>query len=250
LKLPRLQFSTIQEHSQKNHPRGNPSIPSEIKHRKVQTNIVHKSPSSTKDCSLVESWGHSMPNIYSATTLQIIFNNVNSLKLTSDPISTQYSFSLACSYGASTLCLAETNTNWRHPYAVKTIQNINWNTWQHSTSTYSHTDEGCTEINQPGGTMTTVNNNWTSRVIERGNDPFGFSRWSYATVRGKGSVKVLIITAYTESAISRYNHLAQQHQIHYNLGHYQKDSTMLTWLMIQFQDFSLYLTYRHGSKTG
>jgi hypothetical protein len=41
-----------------------------------------------------------------------------------------------------------------------------------------------------------VCNNWTSRVIEEGVDPFGLGRWSYVVLRGKGSIKILLITLY------------------------------------------------------
>jgi hypothetical protein len=38
--------------------------------------------------------------------------------------------------------------------------------------------------------------NWTSRIIEKGVDPFGLGRWSYLVLRGKGTTKLLIVTAY------------------------------------------------------
>jgi hypothetical protein len=44
-----------------------------------------------------------------------------------------------------------------------------------------------------------ITNNWTSRIIERGVDPFGLGRWSYITLIGKGNIKVMIITAYRVS---------------------------------------------------
>jgi hypothetical protein len=35
--------------------------------------------------------------------------------------------------------------------------------------------------------------------MEKGEDPIGLGRWSYVTLRGKGSSKVTVITAYNAS---------------------------------------------------
>ena len=39
-------------------------------------------------------------------------------------------------------------------------------------------------------------NHWTSRVVEKGADPFGLGRWSYLVLQGQGGIKILLITAY------------------------------------------------------
>jgi hypothetical protein len=49
---------------------------------------------------------------------------------------------------------------------------------------------------QPGGTLTAICDNWVSRVIARGEDPFGLGRWSYITLHGKSSMQITIVTAY------------------------------------------------------
>jgi hypothetical protein len=49
---------------------------------------------------------------------------------------------------------------------------------------------------QPGGTTNIITNNWTSRIIDKGTDPFGLGRWSYLVLRGVANKKILSITTY------------------------------------------------------
>jgi hypothetical protein len=72
-------------------------------------------------------------------------------------------------------------------------------TWQHSSISYSRAKEDFISSYQPGGTATMICDNWTSRVLGRGEDPHGLGRWSYMILRGKGTTKVAIITAYNVS---------------------------------------------------
>jgi len=60
----------------------------------------------------------------------------------------------------------------------------------------SHLKEHFDSHNQPGGTLTTVVGNWTSRIIERGVDPYNLGRWTYFTLRGRNNIKILLATAY------------------------------------------------------
>jgi hypothetical protein len=52
---------------------------------------------------------------------------------------------------------------------------------------------------QPGGPATIVCSDWVSRVIDRGEVPYGLGRWSFLTLRGKAERKITIITAYNAS---------------------------------------------------
>ncbi len=69
-------------------------------------------------------WGHFPEVIDSDLTLRLFFNNPNGLKLTSDPISVQYSLSLIQAIGAGVICLAETNVNWSNLRVSNTLRNI------------------------------------------------------------------------------------------------------------------------------
>jgi hypothetical protein len=65
---------------------------------------------------------------------------------------------------------------------------------------------------QPGGTATVICENWTSRVIDRGKDPLGLGRWSYVTLRGKGTTKETVVTAYNATTSSGDTSNFQQQQ--------------------------------------
>ena len=44
--------------------------------------------------------------------------------------------------------------------------------------------------------MTIICENWASRIVEKGSDPFGLGRWSYFILQRKGDIRIAIITAY------------------------------------------------------
>lgn len=60
----------------------------------------------------------------------------------------------------------------------------------------SHTSDPFLSNYQPGGMLTSVCDNWVSRIVSRGEDPFGLGRWSYVTLHGKGTRKLTVVTAY------------------------------------------------------
>jgi hypothetical protein len=72
-------------------------------------------------------------------------------------------------------------------------------TWNQTTIATSRAVEPYISSYQPGGTATIICDNWTSRVIGRGENPHGLGRWSYIILRGRGTKKVAIITAYNVS---------------------------------------------------
>jgi len=169
-----------------------------------------------------EVWGHHIEEIDIDTTICLFFNNPNGLKLTTDPQSIQYSLSLLSSLGAGGICLAETNINWGNYQVSQRFWSLIKQTWQHSTYTTSHGEGPIVGEIQPGGTLTTIMNKWTSRVLERGTDPFGMGRWTYITLRGKEGRKILLVTAYrvcvqspssvgpTTSTNQQFQHLSKQ----------------------------------------
>jgi len=71
--------------------------------------------------------------------------------------------------------------------------------WRTSSSVHSRPPEDFLSQFQSGGTATVICENWVSRIVGRGEDPLGLGRWSFFTLRGKGSRKVTIITAYNAS---------------------------------------------------
>jgi hypothetical protein len=68
----------------------------------------------------------------------------------------------------------------------------------------SHTPDLFLSHHQPGGTLTAICENWVSRVICKREDPFGLGRWSYVTLRGVGSAKITVVTAYNACVSAGY----------------------------------------------
>ncbi len=94
-----------------------------------------------------------------------------------------------------------------------TFANLLRSTWRNSTFSPSQPPEEFLSSRQPGGTATVICDNWTSRVIDRGEDHLGLGRWSYITLRGKGSAKVTIVSAYNSTPSSgETTNFQQQHR--------------------------------------
>ncbi len=141
-------------------------------------------------------WGHSLEQIERNSVFRLILQNPKGLKLSGDHINTQYSLSICQTLEAGAVCLPETNTNWGHRQAHSIMQNLLRKTWKHSSYSTSYTMEAFDSINQPGGTLQIITNNWVSRILEKGTDPYGLGRWTYTIMRGAHNRKVVIITAY------------------------------------------------------
>jgi len=81
--------------------------------------------------------------------------------------------------------------------------------WRKTSLQTSQTPDPFLSDYKPGGTLTAICDNWVSRVLHKGGDPYGLGRWSYVTLRGKGSIKITVITAYNATPSpgdSTYHH--------------------------------------------
>jgi len=94
------------------------------------------------------------------------------------------------------LCLPETNVNWNLPHQRDMFSGLLQKTWRNSAFSASPPPEEFLSGHQPGGTATVICDNWTSMLIERGEDPLGVGRWSYIMLHGKGAAKITIVMAY------------------------------------------------------
>jgi len=148
------------------------------------------------------SWGHSVEVIDTSTTFRVLLQNPNGLSVLHQPLSLLHNLCTSCDLGTSVLYLPETNTNWDLPHLRDKFASLTHNTWQTSVYQSSKSPETFLSDHQPGGTATIVCDNWVARILHRGEDPFGFGRWTYVTLRGKGQHKVTIITAYKASPTS------------------------------------------------
>lgn len=142
------------------------------------------------------SWGHYPDAIDKNSIFHILFNNPRGLRLGSDILGTQHSMSVVESLGAGALFLAETNVNWSQPIAYNKAKSMVKQTWKTHSMVVSHLKENFTAELQPGGTMMAITGNWTSRIIEKGSDPFGMGWWLFVVLRGKDNITILIITGY------------------------------------------------------
>lgn len=154
--------------------------------------------------ALYDSWGHSLPTIDPSKVFRVFLQNTNGLNLSGATYLLQHDLRLSHDYGVASLCLPETNLNWDLPHLKSTFSLLLRNTWRNSTFSVSKSPEEFVSNHQPGGTGTLICDNWTSRVVDRGEDPLGFGRWSYVTHRGKGLTKLLwsrLITPHSPLAI-------------------------------------------------
>jgi len=141
-------------------------------------------------------WGHALATIERDSTFRLLLQNPHGLKLCSDRINTQYSLAICQDLEVGAICLPETNTNWGHRAAHSTLSGLLWKTWRHTTYSTLYTNHNFENLNQPGGTAQILTSNWTSRVIDKGIDPFGLGRWSFFTMRGARNKLITLITAY------------------------------------------------------
>lgn len=145
---------------------------------------------------LFESWGHSLEVIDPNSTFRIFLQNPNGLPISPNNQLLLQDFQTCYNYGAGMLCLPETNTNWNQGGQLSTLNQLFHRIWRTSSVQVSQTPDPFLANRQPGGTMTAVCENWVSRVISKGEDPFGLGRWSYITMRGTENTKITVITAY------------------------------------------------------
>ena len=126
-------------------------------------------------------WGHIMPSIDPAQTLRILLQNPNGIQPHISYSDFLFGLHMSETLGIGAICMPETNLNWQ-PSQISSTRKCFARTWQHYSIQYSHSDEEFHSTYKPGGTLTAVTNVWTSRVVEKGVDPYGLGRWSYITL--------------------------------------------------------------------
>ncbi len=141
-------------------------------------------------------WGHALDIIDPSETLRIILQNPNGVKPIPSDLDFHYSLSACNDIGASIICLSEMNTSWNHFSQISNTKQILKRVWQHSALQISQCSEKIKSTYQPGGTAMITANKWTSRIKERGKDPFNLGRWSYMSLIGSQDRLITIITAY------------------------------------------------------
>jgi len=126
--------------------------------------------------------GHTLHDINRSETFCIALKHPRSLRLFTDFLLTQYSFQICQSLAVGVLSLPETNVNWGHKEAHTRLHNLYRKAWDHSSFSTSLNKEDFKGINQPGRKDSIIMDNWASRILNKGTDPFGLGRWSYITI--------------------------------------------------------------------
>jgi hypothetical protein len=169
----------ISHNSMTNNPSNiKPSSQPPVNTRSIQTTLLDAFTNTPPEEPDNGVWGHHPAEINNQDTLRILFSNPRGLKLSTDIMETQFSLGRVQSLHAGVLCLAETNLNWGHPRALTKFHGLIRKVWRHTSVSKSYTKDEFSSERQPGGTITMACNHWTSRVLEKGEDPFGLGRWS------------------------------------------------------------------------
>jgi hypothetical protein len=145
---------------------------------------------------LFDSWGHSLEPIDPNSTFRVFLQNPNGLAIHANNHLLFQDLQTCYQYGAGMICLPETNTNWNQGGQVQVLHTLFKRIWRTSTLQVSQTPDQMLSTYQPGGTLTAVCDNWVSRLIAKGEDPFGLGRWSYVMLTGNAETKVTVVTAY------------------------------------------------------
>ena len=96
---------------------------------------------------------------------------------------------------ANVLCCAETQTAWEKVSVKEKVEKALRRKDQYACLVGSSSAIGACEAYKPGGTMTIVDGNWSSRVTKHV-DSNKLGRWSYVTFHGCDDTMFTIITAY------------------------------------------------------
>jgi hypothetical protein len=132
---------------------------------------------------------------------RLVYANLNGLGTTDPSLKFGDTLrSLHGGYGADILCFAEHNVSidadiYAALYQTARRHSNTSATLVHSTSAV-RIPSG---FYKPGGTLTTVLGDWTTRVCSRGTDDLGAGRWSYCSLQGKQNKCLYIVTAYRVS---------------------------------------------------
>ena len=95
-------------------------------------------------------------------------------------------------------------TNWDVPERVQFLHSTLRQIWHNSSFSKSKSAELFLSNHQPGGTSTIVCGNWTSRLVNKGEDPLVLGRWTFVMLCRKGA-RLLTIVTVNNSPISSSN---------------------------------------------
>ena len=116
---------------------------------------------------------------------------------------------------ANVVCCAETQTAWEKCHVRQCVEAELRKQDQYATMIGSSSDIHTCEAYKPGGTLTIVDGNWSSRITKHV-DSHKLGRWSYVTIKGRDDSHFTIITAYrccsgqTKKSVGAHSSYMQQ----------------------------------------
>ena len=127
---------------------------------------------------------------------RILFQNVNSLEMSTGQHTLENTCDGIGSYERDIACLAETNTRWKHYLGESILRSTSKHHWKHFYITTSETDLPEAALYKPGGTAIITQQPLCNGIINSGQDPHELGRWFYIIISGRDNSIITIISAY------------------------------------------------------
>ena len=142
------------------------------------------------------TWGHNPISIDCSEIFRIVLQNPNGLKIQNSLAEFALGNKICHSLGAGAIALTETNINWNQTFQLHRVSTAIRDLWETTSFQPSQHPEAFRSQLQRGGTLQIITDRWVSRIQSKGINPYGLGRWSYTTLKGKGSKTIVLITAY------------------------------------------------------
>lgn len=173
-----------------------PTSPSPVSGQKTLFDFHYFKPQSSITEADPDVWGHMPEQIDATKTFRILLQNPNGIRPSVTEPEFLFSLHICHEIGAGAICLAETNLNWHRSQHRASMRRCLHRHWKSSRFQISVPKEEFLSNYQPGGTATIITDQWTSRIISTGMDPYDLGRWSFVHLRGKSDKTICVITAY------------------------------------------------------
>jgi ribonuclease HI/exonuclease III len=125
---------------------------------------------------------------------RLVSHNVNGLSPANDHIDVVDMAKAMEEREVAIFGLQETNRNFERAPMVDSFHRVIRGTSTHHKGGVSSAKLQWPQDYQPGGTATSVRNQWATRFLAKGSDVYG--RWSWLTLAGRGTKKITFISAY------------------------------------------------------
>jgi hypothetical protein len=145
-----------------------PKMKSPSKPKQVQSTLLNQF-----SCKLTQNMddttgGHTMEPIDNLSIFWILFQNPNGININNKAFQYRCGLSTCKSHNIAAITIAETKLNTNQHKVLATLKGVHSEDFSNSSFQTSQTPDKFTREFQPGGTLTLLCKNWSSRVIEKG----------------------------------------------------------------------------------